>query len=239
MLLCIIGIRWIPSPGGAWCNAPTGIEFAAMKPSERKIEGERIAELLHRCRVARQALLSEGQLTPGFALLARWQSRRLAWTHRDLKASRRFGPAVDFFLGDLYGDRDYTPRDEGMERVAGVMVRAKLDPEHWLNAGIGDSTYALVRGRDIYTPLTLDDGRNPAVMPSADELLASGYVWEDNRKQMAFKPLTMVQSHGRGLVVGFVADPNFRAYVDGLNTMFLNAVFRGPARARPQVLRRR
>ena len=123
MLLCIIGIRWIPSPGGAWCNAPTGIEFAAMKPSERKIEGERIAELLHRCRVARQALLSEGQLTPGFALLARWQSRRLAWTHRDLKASRRFGPAVDFFLGDLYGDRDYTPRDEGMERVAGVMVR--------------------------------------------------------------------------------------------------------------------
>jgi hypothetical protein len=45
----------------------------------------------------------------------------------------------------------------------------------------------------------------------------------------------MVQKHGRGVVVGFTADPNYRAYLDGLNVMFLNAVFRGPARARPAV----
>ena len=38
----------------------------------------------------------------------------------------------------------------------------------------------------------------------------------------------MVQSHGRGLVIGFAADPNYLAYLDGLNTIFLNAVFRGP-----------
>jgi len=128
------------------------------------------------------------------------------------------------------------PREERPDSVAGVMVRARLDPEHWLNAGMGDTVQALVRGSAIYTPLTLDKGRNPAVMLGADALLASGYLWEDNRKQMAFKPLTMVESHGRGLVIGFVADPNFRAYVDGLNTIFLNAVFRGPARARPPVL---
>ena len=48
----------------------------------------------------------------------------------------------------------------------------------------------------------------------------------------------MVEGQGRGLVIGFVADPNYRAYMDGLNTIFLNAVFRGPARARPAVLRR-
>lgn len=100
-----------------------GLESNVMTASQRNAEGRRIAELLHRCRVARQRLTSDGRLIPEFALLARWQSRRLAWTHRDLRASARFGPAVDFFLGDLYGDRDYTPRDEGMERVAGVMVR--------------------------------------------------------------------------------------------------------------------
>ena len=64
------------------------------------------------------------------------------------------------------------------------------------------------------------------------------FLWEENRKQMAYKPLTMVEPQGRGLVIGFVADPNYRAYMDGLNTIFLNAVFRGPARARPAVLRR-
>ncbi len=129
------------------------------------------------------------------------------------------------------------PSEERPDSVAGVMVRVKLDPDHWLNAGMGETAHALIRGRAIYTPLTLDNGQNPAIFRGPEELVASGYLWEENRKQMAFKPMTMVQSHGRGLVIGFVADPNYRAYLDGLNTLFLNAVFRGPARARPPVLR--
>jgi hypothetical protein len=127
------------------------------------------------------------------------------------------------------------PKEERPDAVAGVLVRAKLDREHWLNAGMGETAFALVSGRAIYRPLTLDKGENPAVFAAADSLVASGYLWEENRKQMAFKPLTLVERHGLGLVVGFTADPNFRAYLDGLNVMFLNAVFRGPARARPPV----
>jgi hypothetical protein len=34
-------------------------------------------------------------------------------------------------------------------------------------------------------------------------------------------------------VVGFTADPNYRAFLDGMNLLFLNAVFRGPGHARP------
>ncbi len=118
----------------------------------------------------------------------------------------------------LTSEEDYLkaiePEEERPDPVAGVMVHAKLDPEHWLNAGMGDSVYALVRGRAIYTPLTLDKGRNPAVFAGGDELVAGGYLWEENRKQMAYKPLTMVEGHGRGLVIGFVADPNYRAYME-------------------------
>jgi len=173
-------------------------------------------------------------------------SAGLLSTKRESQAEREDDPKEDK-EGDtphamlLETEDDYLraiePEQEAPDSVAGVMVTAKLDPEHWLNGGMGDTVHALVRGRAIYTPLTLDDGRNPAVMLGPDELLASGYLWEDNRKQMAYKPLTMVQPRGRGLVIGFVADPNFRAYVDGLNVIFLNAVFRGPARARPPVLR--
>ena len=128
------------------------------------------------------------------------------------------------------------PPEERPDSVAGVVVRAKLDPEHWLNAGMGKTVHAVVNGRSIFTPLTLDKGQNPAILEEASKLVASGYLWEENRKQLAFKPLTMVQSHGLGLVVAFAFDPNFRAYMEGLNVMFLNAVFRGPARARPAVL---
>jgi len=127
------------------------------------------------------------------------------------------------------------PSKDRPDSVAGVLVKAKMDPDHWMTAGVEGTVNALVRGRSIFSPLTLDKGVNAAVFLGPDELLASGYIWEENRKQLAYKPFIMVQNHGRGLVVGFTADPNFRAYLDGLNVLFLNAVFRGPARARPLV----
>jgi hypothetical protein len=58
-------------------------------------------------------------------------------------------------------------------------------------------------------------------------------MWEENRRQLAHKPFAIAQSRGRGIVVGFTQDPNVRAYLDGLNVIFMNAIFRGSAHARP------
>lgn len=127
------------------------------------------------------------------------------------------------------------PQSELPDSVPGVLVKASLDRDHWLTAGLEGPVNALFRGSSIYSPIPLDKGVNAAILLAPDELLASGYLWEENRKQLAYKPLVMVQKHGRGLVVGFTVDPNFRASMDGLNVLFLNAVFRGPARARPAV----
>ncbi len=33
----------------------------------------------------------------------------------------------------------------------------------------------------------------------------------------------------RTLVVGFASDPNYRGFMDSVNVLFINAVFRGPA----------
>lgn len=74
---------------------------------------------------------------------------------------------------------------------------------------------------------------NAVTFAGTEEVLASGYMWEENRKQLAFKPLMMVASEGRGIVVGFAVDPNFRGYLDEMNVLFLNAIFRGVAHARP------
>jgi hypothetical protein len=121
------------------------------------------------------------------------------------------------------------------DSLAGVLVRARLDPDHWITAGMTGTVNALVEGRAIFTPIKLDRGVNAALFLGPSENLAGGYVWEENRKQLAFKPFVVVQPQGRGVVVGFTADPNFRAYMDGLNVLFLNAVFRGAAHARPAV----
>lgn len=117
--------------------------------------------------------------------------------------------------------------------VSGVIARVNVDQEHWLTAGVPERVHSMFIGRDIYTPLTINHGRNVANFAAADEVLASGYLWEDNRHQIAYKPLVMVQPQGRGMVISFTQEPNYRAYVDGMHVFLMNAIFRGAAQAQP------
>ncbi len=120
------------------------------------------------------------------------------------------------------------------DRVLGVMLRARLDRDHWVTAGLGDTVTAMVNGREVYTPVKLDKGVNAAFFLGPDQLVASGYMWEENRKQFAFKPLIVVQREGRGQIIAFTSDPNFRGFLDGMNVLFLNAVLRGPGHVRAE-----
>lgn len=94
-----------------------------MRGPSRSALGKRLSGLVQRCRAGRLKLVKNGALRPEFRALARFQADRLSTTHEDLLESERFGPAARFFLTDLYGDRDYSPRDEDMERVYPVMIR--------------------------------------------------------------------------------------------------------------------
>ena len=125
------------------------------------------------------------------------------------------------------------PEKKDPDSLGGVLARADVDEDHWLGAGVASTINVLVRGSDVYTPIRLDSGTNVARFRSADDLLASGYIWEENRKQLAFKPFAVVQNSGAGFIVAFTQDPNVRAYLDGLNVIFANAIFRGSAHARP------
>jgi hypothetical protein len=93
----------------------------------------------------------------------------------------------------------------------------------------------LLTGSAIFTPIKRDKGANVLRFAAADELIASGHLWEENRRQLAYKPFVVVQRHGRGLVIAFTADPSFRAYIRGLDVLLLNALFRAPAHARAGV----
>jgi hypothetical protein len=132
----------------------------------------------------------------------------------------------DDYLKAIQADREM-PDD-----VAGVLCKAKVDTETWIGAGSQETVNVLVSGRTIYSPIKIDQGVNAAVYSGPEDVLQSGYMWEENRKQIAYKPLLVVSREGRGVVVGFTADPNYRAYIDGLNILFLNAVLRGPGAGR-------
>jgi hypothetical protein len=126
-------------------------------------------------------------------------------------------------------DKAVQPDTEPPTSLHGALIRAKVDREQWIAAGVPETVYAMVSGSSIFTPIKINRGVNAVVFAGPDELLASGYMWDEYRKQLAFKPLVVVGRSGRGVVVGFTADPNYRAAIDGLNILFLNAIFRGPA----------
>ena len=130
-------------------------------------------------------------------------------------------------------EEQIVPLDDDPDAVAGALVRADVDQEHWLTAGVAPVVNVLVRGTDVYTPIRLNDGFNVARFQGPNDLLASGYIWEENRRQLAYKPFLVSQSQGVGQVIAFTQDPTVRAYMDGLNVMLMNAIFRGAAHARP------
>lgn len=141
--------------------------------------------------------------------------------------------AGSYLTSDSEYESSIMPEKKDPDSMGGALIRADVDADHWLGAGVASSLNVLVRGSDIYTPIRLDSGVNVARFDSADDLLASGYIWEENRKQLAHKPFAVVQPAGQGFVIAFTQDPNIRAYLDGLNVIFMNAIFRGAAHARP------
>lgn len=129
---------------------------------------------------------------------------------------------------------DAIENDKDMpDSVAGVLANVEVDQEHWLTAGVNPSVVGMVYGNNIYAPVKLESGKNVAWFASKDNVLASGYLWEENKPQLAYKPFLIHQPHGRGMVISFTQEPTSRAYLDGLNVMFLNTIFRGAAHANP------
>ena len=122
------------------------------------------------------------------------------------------------------------PADEGPEYVPGAILNVILDTEHWLAAGTDGELGVLAESNLVLSPLTLDVGRNVARYAEGDGLVLSGVVWEDTRPQLANKPFLLHQPMGRGQVVAFTEDPNYRAYTESTMLLFMNAVLLGPGR---------
>lgn len=118
------------------------------------------------------------------------------------------------------------------DTLPGALLNTVADTEHFLSAGYDAGAVVLASGSQIYTPLDRAKGANVLRFASADRLIASGYVWDENRRQLAFKPYLMAEPTGDGLTIAFANDPATRAYLDGLDLLLANAVLIAPSRVR-------
>jgi hypothetical protein len=124
-------------------------------------------------------------------------------------------------------------KQQSPDNVAGILANVEVDQEHWLTAGVNKNVVALVLGRDIYAPITLKSGKNVAWFSGPETVLASGYLWQENKEQLAYKPFLIHQPLGKGMLVSFTQEPTTRAYLDGLNVLLTNSIFRAAAHAKP------
>ena len=93
---------------------------------------QRLARRLAWQRAAHDAQRDPRNRLPQLSMLRQWQSRRLGESFVDFLADPRMRPAAQFFLSDLYGDRDFSARDRDAARVLPMMSR--LLPDTLLHA---------------------------------------------------------------------------------------------------------
>lgn len=122
-------------------------------------------------------------------------------------------------------DKDKRPPLE----VPGAFLRSKVDTDHFVTWGASAESPLYFSGNRIFTPMKESAGKNLVAFASKD-VLASGYCWPETLQMLPHKPFVMYQRLGRGHIVAFADDPNYRAFSPPLQRFFFNAVFFGPAR---------
>ena len=120
------------------------------------------------------------------------------------------------------------PVDEYPSETPGALLRVRVNRDHWLGFGYGETTTVMVESDRIFSLLKLDRGTNVGVYLPEEKMVASGHLWDDARRQLPNKAFLLHARLGRGHVIGFAEDPNYRAFMDGLNGMMMNAVFLSP-----------
>lgn len=114
----------------------------------------------------------------------------------------------------------------------GALVRARLDGETWLSAGLGAELPVLVGSSRVYLPPEGPPAgarRVVARFAPAAEFHLAGHLWPETRERLPEAVFAYEERVGRGRVIAFAEDVNFRGYWRGTDRLFLNAVLLGPS----------
>ena len=113
----------------------------------------------------------------------------------------------------------------GAQFVGGAIFEANIDRSHPINFGYKNDKVALFRNTTLFIKPDKKSYNNPIQYTSKP--LLSGYISKENAKLIKNSVPFRVQRMGRGKVVVFTDNTNFRAFWYGTNKLFMNAIFFG------------
>lgn len=120
-----------------------------------------------------------------------WQCQRLLISHQDMYQQVRFKSAVEFFVDELYGPKDFSQRDQDIARLVPKM--AKLLPEKALV-----SLASALHLNALSLELDFEMARNLQEKPVNRESYALAY-FECNNQTSRQRQIDYIQTLGRDL----------------------------------------
>jgi hypothetical protein len=134
------------------------------------------------------------------------------------KAEKESSPSADETKELDAFQRKFSPQ--------GVILRVDLNPESWLAFATDSSVAAMIGTRNVF----LSSAPVKTIGRLADEknLRLSGLLWPEARARWASTAYLTQESKGKGQLILFADDPNFRAYFWGTRQLLVNAILYGP-----------
>jgi len=107
----------------------------------------------------------------------------------------------------------------------GAILRATLDPDHWITFEIG-SEVPVILNTD-YAYIAIDPVQTAARFINSPSLRLSGLLWPEAKKRLVNSEYLTVEKLGKGQVILFAGDPFFRAYFHGSARLLINSILLG------------
>ena len=113
----------------------------------------------------------------------------------------------------------------GAQYIGGAIFEANVDRSHPVNFGYKNDKLALFRNSTLFIKADTKSFNNP-IQYTAKPLL-SGYISKENAKIIKNTVPFKVERLGKGRVVVFTDNTNFRGFWYGTNKLLMNAIFFG------------
>ncbi|MEH6657184.1 M14 family zinc carboxypeptidase [Leeuwenhoekiella marinoflava] len=149
----------------------------------------------------------------GFKNAARWMKRQGLI---DFTTVETDNPATNVTFEQR---RDFN----GAQVIGGAIFKAKIDRSHPIAFGYDSSEINLFRDTTLFIETDETSYKNP--ISYTDEPLVSGYISDINYEAIKGTRPFVQQSTGRGNVILFTDNTNFRAFWYGTTKLFMNAIF--------------
>lgn len=112
----------------------------------------------------------------------------------------------------------------GAQVIGGAIFKAEQDRSHPLNFGYDNETISLFRNTTLFIkPSDKSAYINPLVYTKNP--LQSGYISKENARVIGETLPLKIESFGRGRVIGFTDNTNFRGFWYGTNKLLMNSIF--------------